>query len=204
MTPSSKIGLSSALSCAQCEEYLADFLDGTLSAERKACVETHLAGCVSCAEFARDAASAMVIAERTAAVEVPTTLVPQILEEITSGPSRVLVESSLAERVFGGWIRPILQPRFALGLAMAALSIAVIPWRWHAAVPVDLSKAPARVLTMAENRVYRVYDRAVKGYEDLALVAEATNQLDEWRGAVEQDAAPNAPPNSNSMGVQPR
>ena len=42
---------------------------------------------------------------------------------------------------------------------------------------------------MAENRVYRVYDRAVKGYEDLAVVAEARNQIDEWRDATDPDGA---------------
>lgn len=202
MTPSNKIRQSSALSCAQCEEHLADFLDGTLglstSQELKASVEAHLANCNACAEFARDAAGAVAFTGRASAIEVPATLIPQILSEITTGPSRVLVEAPLAERIFGRWIRPVLQPRFALGLAMAALSVAVIPWQWQTG---ELATAPARILTMAENRVYRVYDRAVKGYEDLAVVTEARNQIDEWRDATDQDAAQ---PANNDIRVQPR
>ncbi len=131
MTPEEKIvaarGLSQnlALTCAECEEHLADFLDGV--AHHKSAIEAHLASCAECAELARDAGAAMAFAERAAAVDLPATLVPQILAEITTGPSRVLVQSSLSERIFGRWIRSILQPRFALGVAMAALSIALIP-----------------------------------------------------------------------------
>jgi hypothetical protein len=208
VTPSSKIRPSSALSCAQCEEQLADFLDNTLSAERKALVEDHLTNCTACAEFARDAAGMAAFTGRAAEVDVPATLIPQILAEITTGPSRVLVETSLTERIFGRWIRPMLQPRFALGLAMAALSIAVIPWRWQTA---EISTAPTRMLTMAENRAYRVYDRALKGYEDLAVVAVARNQIDEWRDAGEPDVAPDVipaatggTPANGDIRVQPR
>ena len=178
------------LTCAECEEHLADFLDGTLGdgapgAELNAAVVVHLAVCAECAELARDAGAAMALAERAALVELPATLVPRILAEITTGPSRVLVEASLAERIFGRWIRPVLQPRFALSLAMAALSIAMIPRFWKSAGP-----DPGRILMVAENRVYRTFDRAVMGYESLALVNDVQSRIDEWRGDEQQDAGP--------------
>jgi hypothetical protein len=212
VTPSGKIGTSStALTCAQCEEYVADFLDGTLGAVQTERFKAHVTACASCAEFAHDAGGAMALTGRAAAVEVPSTLIPQILAEITTGSSRVLVQASLAERIFGPWIRPLLQPRFALGLAMAALSMAVIPWRWPTAAATGLAEAstvPAKILTIAENRVYRVYDRAVMSYEDSALVANAGTQIDEWRAASEQDANPAAtgegrPLEAQPLGVQP-
>jgi anti-sigma factor RsiW len=168
------------LSCAACEEQIADLLDGVISASQKAEVEAHLEQCTACAELARDAGGAVELMGRASAVEVPATLVPQILAEITTGPSRVLVQASLAERFFGRWIRPVLQPRFALGFAMAALSVAVIPRPW-----LPLAASPAKLLTMAENRIYRTYDRVVKSYDDLALVADVQNQIqdemDAWR-----------------------
>jgi hypothetical protein len=190
MTPEIK------LTCAECEEHLADFLDckrgdGTLGAELNAAVEVHLAGCAECAELARDAGAAMALMERAAVVELPATLVPQILAEITTGPSRVLVQPSLAERIFGHWIRPILQPRFALSLAMAALSIAMIPRFWKATAP-----DPGRILMVAENRVYRTFDRAVMGYESLALVNDVQSRIDEWRNADGQDTGSDAAPGS--------
>jgi len=163
------------LTCAECEEHLADLLDGTLGRELNATIEAHLAGCAACAELARDAGATMALVERAAVVELPPTLVPRILAEITTGPSRVLVETSLAERIFGRWIRPILQPRVAMSLAMAALSIAMIPRYWKSTAP-----DPGRILIVAENRVYRTFDRAVKGYESLALVSNVQSQIDEW------------------------
>lgn len=188
MTPDGKIvsaqgSMSPALSCAECEEHLADFLDGSLDnlRDRKSAVEAHLAACAECAEFACDAQAAMAFTGRAAAVDVPAGLLPQILAEITTGPSRVLVQASLAERILGRWIRPILQPRFALGVAMGALSIAMIPGVWTSTQELG-TIAPARIWTLAENRVYRTFDRAMKGYEDLALISSVQNQLDEWTG----------------------
>lgn len=150
-------------------------------------VEAHLAACSECSALAQDAGAARAFAERSAAVELPPVLVPRILADMTTGPSRVLVQASLAERIFGRWIRPILQPRFALGLAMAALSIAVIPRLWK-----PESADPARLWTMAENRIYRTFDRAVKNYENLALVANVESQLDELRDTDEMNDAPDS------------
>jgi anti-sigma factor RsiW len=186
MTPEIK------LTCAECEEHLADRLDGALGAELNTAVEVHLAACAECAELARDAGAAMALMERSASVVLPPTLVPRILAEITTGPSRVLVEASLAERIFGRWIRPVLQPRLAMSLALAALSIAMIP---RLAFPVAWKSAapdPGRMLMLAENRVYRTFDRAVKGYEDLPLVGDVQSQIDEWRNGDGQDTGPDA------------
>ena len=191
MTPDGKNISSkniSRMTCAECEEHLADLIDATLSGEQKSAVELHLAACADCAALAEDARAAMVFSAKAADVELPATLVPQILAEITTGPSRVLVQASLSERIFGRWIRPILQPRFALSVAMAALSIALIPRVWPEATN------PARILTMAENRIYRTYDRAVKNYEDLALVANVESQIDEL-GAVD-----GVNPDGNNLG----
>ena len=185
------------LSCAACEEQIAELLDGVLSSSQKAEVKAHLAQCAACAELARDAGGAVELMGRASAVEVPATLVPQILAEITTGPSRVLVESSFAERIFGRWIRPALQPRFALGFAMAALSIAVIP---RLGLPSVAS--PAKLLTMAENRIYRTYDRVVKNYDNLALVADVQNQIQDemeaWRDA-DGDAGRGTPENEGGQ-----
>ena len=185
------------LSCAACEEQIADLLDGVLTAALKAEVEAHLADCAACAELLRDASGAMHLMERASAVEVPTALVPQILAEITTGPSRVLVQSSLAERVLsnlmpGRWIRPLLQPRFALGFAMAALSIAFVPRTW-----LPLVASPGKILTIAENRIYRTFDRAMKSYDNLAVVADVQNrlqdqiedQMEAWRDQDQNEGA---------------
>jgi hypothetical protein len=79
---------------------------------------------------------------------------------------------------------------------MAALSIAMIPRVWK-----PESADPARIWTMAENRIYRTFDRAVKNYENLALVANVESQIDELRDTdLGNDRFKNDAPDSTGGG----
>lgn len=158
----------SSVTCAEFEVLLADLLDGNLPAGQKAAVEQHQSGCAACAELARDAASALTFIERVAEVAPPPALVSRIqLATAGSVPPR----SWMARWLGGGWLGerrlgPVLQPRFAMGMAMAVLSLAVL-WRFGAA---------------AENGIERAWDRTLKNYDSLAVVYDVQTQLQEWRG----------------------
>jgi anti-sigma factor RsiW len=167
--------MNDRITCAEFEILLADYLDGTLAGEQKSAVETHLAGCASCAELARDASGAVAFIGRAATVEPPPVMVNRILFEITSGPSRSAVKPSLAEKLLGPWVGSILQPRFAMGMAMAVLSLAMVGRFWAA----------------AESGVQRAWDRAVKGYENLELVYQVQTQLEEWNREIVPTPAEN-------------
>ena len=67
------------MNCADIEILICDYVDGTLTAERKAAVERHLAECPACAELARDSAAAVAFMERAADVEPPPELITRIL-----------------------------------------------------------------------------------------------------------------------------
>ena len=67
------------MNCAELEELICDYVDGTLTAARKADVERHLEACPACAEMARDAAAAVAFMERAADVEPPPELITRIL-----------------------------------------------------------------------------------------------------------------------------
>jgi len=178
------------VNCADVEILLADYVDGTLDvshkAEEKLALEAHLAGCAACAELARDSAGAVAFMERAATVDAPPELVTRILFELTAGPSRAVIKPSLARRWFGRWLEPILQPRFAMGMAMTVLSFAMIGRFTHVRqlTPADLD--PVRVWTAAEDRVVRWYSRGVKYYDSLKVVYEIQTRLKEW--AEEQPA----------------
>ena len=181
------------LGCAEAEVFLADSIDGTLRAEEKAALESHLAGCPACTELARDAADAVAFMERAARVEAPPELVTRLLFEIGQGPSRAVVKPSLTRRlfgkVFGRALEPVLQPRFAMGMAMTVLSFAMLG-RIAGIQVRQLTMAdldPVAVWTAAENRVVRVWDRGVKYYENLRLVFEIQTRLKEW---TEESAGP--------------
>ena len=162
------------MTCLELDAILTDYLDDALGADQKAAVETHLAECAECAELARDASGAMAFMDRAAAVEVPPALVGNILAELRVGPSRAVVQPSWIERIFGLRAGAILQPRFAMGLAMTILSIAMLG-------KVAGSANPVRIWNVAENRVVRAWDRTVKGYENLAVVSDIEDRLNDLR-----------------------
>jgi anti-sigma factor RsiW len=186
------------VNCADVEILLADYVDGTLDvshrAEEKSALEAHLAGCAACAELARDSAGAVAFMQRAATVDAPAELVTRILFEVTAGPSHAIIKPSLARRLFGrllggmfgGVFESVLQPRFAMGMAMTVLSFAMIGRFTHVrqVTPADLD--PVKVWTAAEDRVVRWYNRGVKYYDSLKVVYEIQTRLKEW--ADEQPA----------------
>jgi anti-sigma factor RsiW len=161
----------SRITCNEFEILLADYLDGTLPAEERAGIEEHRNACTTCAELALDAAGAVAFIERAASVDPPPALMGRILAEVTSGASRSVVKLSWVERLLGHRGRFILQPRFAMGMAMAVISLAMVGRFWGAAT----------------SGVERSWDRTVKGYENLQLVYDVQTQLEEW--AQERQAA---------------
>jgi Putative zinc-finger len=183
------------MTCPDLELLLADYVDGTLHGEQKSAVEAHLAECPGCAELARDAAGAVAFMERSARVEAPPELLTRILFEITSGPSRAVVKPSWVRRVFGKWLEPVLQPRFAMGMAMTVLSFAMLGRFSGIQVrqlkPSDLD--PVKVWMAAEDKVQRSWQRTVKYYESLRLVFEIQTRLKEWTDESQTDANKPAP-----------
>jgi anti-sigma factor RsiW len=186
------------VNCTDVEILLADYVDQTLRTEEKSALEAHLAGCTACAEMARDAAGAVAFMERAAVADAPPELVTRILFELTAGPSRAVIKPSLARRLFGRWLEPVLQPRFAMGMAMTVLSFAMIGrfTQVRQLTPADLD--PVKVWTASEDRVVRWYNRGVKYYESLRVVYEIQTRLKEW--AEEQPAPQTAAPPTGPAG----
>jgi anti-sigma factor RsiW len=188
------------MTCSDIEILLAEYIDGTLPAEVKSTLESHLAACADCRELARDASGAVAFLERTAAVEAPPELVTRILFEVSSGPSHSAVKPSLPRRVFGrffgGWLEPVLQPRMMMGMAMTALFFFGMLGRTRQLTAADLD--PVKVWTAAENRISRTWERGVKYYENMRLVFEIQSRLKEWNDEA-PDAANAAAPNSSQI-----
>jgi anti-sigma factor RsiW len=186
----------SRMTCNEFEILLADYLDGTLATEEKGAIEEHRNTCASCAELALDAAGAMAFIERAATVDPPPAMVNRILFEVTNGASRTVIKPSWIERLLGRRAGFILQPRFAMGMAMAVISVAMVGRFWGA----------------AESGVARSWDRAVKGYENLQLVYEVQTQLEEWaqergsadgtQGGAQNGASPSSNPAQTNGGAE--
>jgi Putative zinc-finger len=178
------------MNCADVETLICDYQDGTLTAERKSAVERHLAQCPACAELARDSAAAVEFMERAADVEPPPELITRILFEAPWSKDKRKPKG--ARSWMAGILGPILQPRFAMGMAMTVLSLALLA-RFMAPVRQlrmsDLE--PAEVWAGIEDRAYRAWGRTVKFYDNLKFVYQIQTTLREWQQQGEdQQSAP--------------
>jgi hypothetical protein len=173
------------MNCADYEVLLCDYLDGTLDAGQRQAIEEHQRGCVNCAEFTRDVTGAVAFIERTGIVEPPPELLTRITFEIPSDGQQKRAWTSF----FGGWLQPVLQPKFAMGMAMTILSFSMLGKLAGIEIrqlkPSDLH--PAKVWAAADDRIHRVWARAVKQYENLRLVYEVRTRLQEWTEQEQED-----------------
>jgi len=87
-----------------------------------------------------------------------------------------------------GWLEPVLQPRFAMGMAMTILSFSmvgrIVGLEQRQLRMEDLN--PARVWAAIDDKLCRGYDRAMKYYENLRLVYEIQTRLQEWSAQEEE------------------
>lgn len=187
------------MTCADLEILLCDYVDGTLHGTQKSAVEEHLKECATCAELARDCAGAVAFMERAAEVEPPAELVTRILFEVSSGRGGVSLRPTWIRRFFGKWLEPILQPRWAMGMAMTVLSFAMMGRFAGVEVrqlkPSDLD--PVKIWVALDDRAHRTWERGVKYYQSIRLVFEIQTRLKEWgdqadaeRGGQVQTPAP--------------
>jgi hypothetical protein len=185
------------MKCSDLEALICDYTDGGLTPAERATVELHLASCAACRALVEDARAAVAFIEKAADVEPPPALVNHLLFEVRHGAIRPVRER-------GGWLarlfEPILQPRFAMGMAMTILSFAMLAR--FAGVPVRQLKItdlePAKVWMTVEDRAWRTWDRAKKYYESLRLVYEIQQTLKEW---TEEPAAPAETPRKQDRPV---
>ena len=165
------------MNCADFEILLCDYIDGTLDAARRSELEAHQRQCAACAEFAWDVTGGVAFLERVPAVEAPPELLSKIAFEIPAGGPKQGAKSWIA-----GWLRPFVQPRFAMGMAMTILSFSMLGRFAGIDVrqlkPSDLQ--PAKVWATVDDRAHRAWGRAVKYYENLRLVYEVQSRLQEW------------------------
>lgn len=178
------------MNCVEFEVQLSDYLDGVMGDADRRALESHAGDCPLCQELMQDARMAVSFMERVADVELPPELVTRIVYHAPNGRLRHPLERrSLLGSAFSKWLQPVLQPRFAMGMAMTILSFAMLGRCTGVTVnkisPTDLS--PVKVWGDLEDKVLRTRDRATKYYENLRLVYEVKSRLRDLE--EQQDAA---------------
>ena len=177
------------MTCAEVEILLCDYVDGDLRGAQKSALEDHLAGCSACAEMAQDVQAAVTFIGRAAVAEPPAELLTRILHEIPAAKQNPAWRR-LAGRWLGGWFESILQPRYAMGMAMTVLSFSMLA-KFAGIQPRQLSPAdlnPVKIWMSIDDRAHRGWDRAMKSYENLRWVIEIQSRLKEWSEQDQEQA----------------
>jgi anti-sigma factor RsiW len=170
------------MTCPEVEILLCDYLEGTLPHRQGIELEEHLAVCSACAELARDVEAATAFLDAVPAAEPPAELLTRILHQAPRGAQTSEERRPWWRRLFGGWVEGVLQPRYAMGMAMTVLSLAMLA-RFAHIEPRPLRASdldPARVWQSIDDHSHRVWDRTMKYYDNLRLVIEIQSRLKEW------------------------
>jgi hypothetical protein len=135
-----------------------------------------------------DVTGAVTFMERAAIVEPPKELVTRILYHT---PKQAPLIEAMAKRDWlRRWIAPLIQPRFAMGMAMTILSFSMLgkfvtPARQLK--PSDLD--PVKVWRSIDDSAHRTWDRMVKYYDNLKLVYEVQTAIEDIKGEPEENAS---------------
>ncbi|HWR53209.1 MAG TPA: zf-HC2 domain-containing protein [Bryobacteraceae bacterium] len=191
------------MNCADLEILLCDYTDGTLQPDLRAEFDTHVAQCAACAELARDVSAALGFIERVPPVEPPPELMTRILFELPAAHQARAKKPGGIRHLIQEWIQPIMQPRFAMGFAMTILSFSLLA-RFAGISPRQLTVndlRPSNVVAAVDDRIYRVWQRTVKYYENIRLVYEVQTQLREWTAGDEGPRAAEEPQQKSGSGA---
>ena len=182
------------MNCADVEILICDYVDGTLAPAARAEVERHLAECPTCTELARDSAEAVRFIQRAADVEPPQELISQILFDPPWHKQR-------GTRFFTRF-HSLLQPRFAMGMALTVLSIAMIMPKMRNFQPTDLS--PAAVWAGIEGRADRLWARTLKYYDNLKFIYQIRATLRDWQQRVQETSEAGGSASQKPQQTDPR
>jgi Putative zinc-finger len=175
------------MTCAELEILLCDYVDGTLRAEERSALESHLAGCAACRQLAQDVAGVTAFFERVPQAEPPAELLTRILHHAPTSRQIAAEERggatpSWTKRLLGGFVQSVFQPRYVMGMAMTILSFSMLARFAHIEPrqlrPSDLD--PVKVWQGIDDHSHRVWDRAMKYYDNLRLVIEIQSRLKDW------------------------
>jgi hypothetical protein len=192
------------LRCDECENLLADALDGMLSAADAAALERHQAECPLCAQMYKETEQGRNWMQYLAdEPRVPEGLLEKILARTSGTDQQGVVSGVVApirpQPVRPAWyrnpipvVRQVLEPRLLMTAAMAFFSIALT----LNLTGIKLSEVraadlrPSRLKATLTRQYYSTNEQVMKYYENLRVVYEMEARVRELRRASGQDSAP--------------
>jgi anti-sigma factor RsiW len=188
------------MTCVDFEVALADYCDDTLLPADRVALEAHAASCPGCHAFMQDAMIGFRAGRQLPAIPPPPDLITRLAHQAPLRRVRRPAEyQSAFSKVIERWFLPLIQPRWAMGMAMTMLSFGMLErctgFQAQRLQAADLS--PVRIWSGMENRALRVRDRSVKYYENIRLVYEVEMRLHQLE--TEQVTKSRQAPNGSSV-----
>jgi hypothetical protein len=157
------------MECGFVEERLSEYVERSLPHEEMVQVAEHLQECSGCSGLMEEMRAILVTCRAFPSFELSTALLDKILLR-TSGRSRTI---PLRERFKSYFLQPILTPRFATGVGLVLLFVALI---------VDFAAPRASVLAtvLSPGELFRQMDRGVQQiYSQGLKLYTSKNELQE-------------------------
>ncbi len=185
------------MNCAKFEQLMCDYIDGTLRLDSRNQMQAHAAGCPSCSEILAEAQWTADFLHDVPAIEAPEELVSGILRGTAAIGAEVLAPAGAAGGFLsGGWWRPMLrpwvEPRFAMSMAMAVLSLSMITYSGDRVLNSWKSQGtgPATIARNVQSQFDQAWTRSVEIYE----MIRASYQIESAGSADDPAPAEQEPP----------
>jgi hypothetical protein len=186
----------SGISCAEFDARLTDALDGVLSGRELEEFRAHVDACMDCGPMYQEVSRGMQMLQSLEEVEPPASLVHNILAKTSHQDQRVVatvpgqpvswgrriadfISPSLAPAFANVSFRGMMQPRFAMTLAMTFFSISLI--LNAAGIRVkdikNMDLRPNAIATSASLTYHETTAKVVKYYENIRFLNEWESRL---------------------------
>jgi hypothetical protein len=139
------------MECRYVENHLSEYMDRSLAASELSGIADHLHECPRCSELLDNVRSLLASCKTEMALDPPLELIERILLR-TSGRPRT---RSLRERWTEYVLKPVLTPRFAMGVGLGILFLALT-------MNLMMPRASALVSALSPTEIFRSIDRTTQ------------------------------------------
>jgi hypothetical protein len=162
------------MNCTHIEELLSEYMERNLPDQEMTRVAAHLNKCSNCSRLRDGMVSVVYLCKSYPVLEMDVNLLEKILLR-TSGRSR---RRSLKELWKNNFLKPLLNPRFAVGAGLAALFLVlmmnlIIP----RISPAMSAFSPSELLRLMDRGVQQVYGEGLKAYKSKTDLEEQLTYL---------------------------
>jgi hypothetical protein len=194
------------MNCRDVDQLLCDYLDGELSREQQISFEQHIGQCSNCAQMLADSELALGFLRQAPAAEPPIELIADIIHDTIGvrGTLPVLAPVGGGDDARSGWLRPFfnpfLQPRFAMSMVMAVLSLSMLSFYAKGVIESFRpgQSRPAAVVESVGEQFKRAWDATTEFFETVKGLYKLQTEFGTER---ERQTAP--APAGNAQPVNP-